>query len=44
MYLIFISDGAEGFCYVNDIAIAIQKMRSRFQRVLYLDFDVHHGL
>lgn len=36
-------DEAEGFCYVNDIAIAIQRLRSRFQRVLYIDLDVHHG-
>lgn len=39
----YFSDGAEGFCYVNDIAIAIQRMRSSFKRVLYLDLDVHHG-
>lgn len=36
-------DEAGGFCYVNDIAIGIQKLRSKFQRILYLDLDVHHG-
>ncbi|XP_055314156.1 histone deacetylase 8-like [Sitodiplosis mosellana] len=36
-------DEAEGFCYVNDIAIAIQRLRTRFQRILYIDLDVHHG-
>lgn len=36
-------DEAEGFCYVNDIAIAIQRLRSQFQRVLYIDLDIHHG-
>lgn len=37
------SDNAEGFCYVNDICIGIQKLREKFQRVLYIDLDVHHG-
>lgn len=36
-------DEAEGFCYINDIAVAIQKLRTKFQRVLYIDLDVHHG-
>lgn len=36
-------DEAEGFCYVNDIAIGIQKLREKFKRVLYIDLDVHHG-
>ncbi|GLV35263.1 Histone deacetylase 1 [Carabus blaptoides fortunei] len=36
-------DGAEGFCYINDIAIAIQKLSESFKRILYIDFDVHHG-
>lgn len=39
----FRRDEAEGFCYVNDIAIAIQRLRIRFQRILYVDLDVHHG-
>lgn len=36
-------DEAEGFCYVNDIAVGIQKLREKFRRVLYIDLDVHHG-
>ncbi|KAJ8712983.1 hypothetical protein PYW08_008287 [Mythimna loreyi] len=35
--------GAEGFCYVNDIVIAIEKLRKKFPKVLYIDLDVHHG-
>ncbi|XP_068623387.1 histone deacetylase 8-like [Battus philenor] len=34
---------AEGFCYVNDIVLAIEKLREKFQKVLYIDLDVHHG-
>jgi len=51
-------DKASGFCYVNDVVLAIQELRrpspierrldpssrpKRINRVLYLDFDVHHG-
>ncbi|XP_045771115.1 histone deacetylase 8-like isoform X1 [Maniola jurtina] len=35
--------GAEGFCYVNDIVIAIEKLRLKYPDVLYVDLDVHHG-
>ncbi|XP_075983720.1 histone deacetylase 8-like [Anticarsia gemmatalis] len=35
--------GAEGFCYVNDIVIAIEKLKKKFPKVLYIDLDVHHG-
>lgn len=34
---------AEGFCYVNDIVLGIQRMLKVFKRVLYVDLDVHHG-
>lgn len=34
---------ASGFCYVNDIVIGIQELLKRFQRVLYIDIDIHHG-
>ena len=34
---------ASGFCYVNDIVLAIQLLLSQHQRVLYIDIDVHHG-
>ncbi|MEY4672807.1 MAG: hypothetical protein RL148_591 [Planctomycetota bacterium] len=36
--------GAAGFCLYNDLAIAIADARRRgAARVLYVDFDVHHG-
>jgi len=34
---------AGGFCYVNDIAVAIKDLISKGQRVVYIDIDVHHG-
>ncbi|XP_062184881.1 histone deacetylase 1-like [Phragmites australis] len=34
---------ASGFCYVNDIALAITELLNQFRRVLYVDIDVHHG-
>ena len=38
-------DHAEGFCYVNDIAVAIRRMRAdgRAARVAVVDLDVHQG-
>lgn len=36
-------DRASGFCYVNDIAIAILELKSRGLRVAYIDIDAHHG-
>jgi len=36
-------DSAQGFCYVNDIVLAIEALRKTFGRVLYIDLDVHHG-
>lgn len=39
----FYSDEAEGFCYINDICIGIQRLREKFKRILYIDLDVHHG-
>lgn len=36
-------DYAEGFCYINDIVLAIEELRSVFGKVLYIDLDVHHG-
>jgi len=36
-------DRASGFCVFNDPAIAITILRERFQRVAYLDIDLHHG-
>ena len=34
---------ATGFCFVNDCALAIIHLLQRFQRVLYVDIDIHHG-
>lgn len=34
---------ASGFCYVNDIVLAILELLKYHKRVLYIDIDVHHG-
>lgn len=34
---------ASGFCYVNDIVLAINELRKTFDRICYIDFDLHHG-
>ncbi|KAL7410936.1 hypothetical protein BDY24DRAFT_443623 [Mrakia frigida] len=34
---------ASGFCYVNDIVLAILEFLRFHPRVLYIDIDVHHG-
>lgn len=36
-------DRAAGFCFLNNAAIAAQKLRESFERVAILDFDTHHG-
>lgn len=38
-------DAAKGFCFVNNVAIAAQYALDKFnlQRVLIIDFDIHHG-
>ena len=36
-------DRASGFCIYDDPALAIARARHDGLRVLYLDFDVHHG-
>ncbi|CAL4975576.1 unnamed protein product [Urochloa decumbens] len=36
-------DKASGFCYVNDIVLAIRELLAAFARVVYVDIDVHHG-
>ena len=37
-------DRASGFCYLNDPVFAIMTMlRQGSERVMYLDFDAHHG-
>eukprot|EP00891_Asterochloris_glomerata_P006478 jgi/Astpho2/6478/e_gw1.00096.12.1_t len=34
---------ASGFCYVNDIVLAILELLKYHARVLYVDIDIHHG-
>ncbi len=34
---------AEGFCYINDIAVAIKDAANRGKRIAYIDCDAHHG-
>jgi len=36
-------DEASGFCYVNDVVLAIIELLRYHARVLYIDIDVHHG-
>ncbi len=35
-------DHAAGFCYLNDIALALLVLREAGKRVVFLDIDVHH--
>lgn len=37
------ADVAGGFCFLNNSAIAAQRLRSRVARVAILDVDLHHG-
>ena len=34
---------ASGFCYVNDIVLAILELLKHHARVVYIDIDIHHG-
>lgn len=34
---------ASGFCYINDIVLAILELLKFHDRVLYIDIDIHHG-
>jgi acetoin utilization deacetylase AcuC-like enzyme len=34
---------AGGFCFLNNAAIAAERLRTRLARVAVLDIDVHHG-
>lgn len=36
-------DAAGGFCYLNNAAIAAQRLRDTYGRVAILDTDMHHG-
>ena len=37
------ADRATGFCYLNNSAVAAQRLRTRFGRVAVVDVDAHHG-
>lgn len=37
------ADMAAGFCYLNNVAIATERLRRQVSRVAILDVDVHHG-
>ncbi|MFZ5782442.1 MAG: histone deacetylase family protein [Pseudomonadota bacterium] len=37
------ADMAGGFCFLNNTAIAAERLRGRHARVAILDVDVHHG-
>jgi acetoin utilization protein AcuC len=37
------SGHAEGFCYINDIAVTITDLIKKGQRIAYIDIDAHHG-
>lgn len=34
---------ASGFCYVNDVVLSITELRKYYQRIMYLDLDLHAG-
>ena len=34
---------ASGFCYINDCVLGILELLKKYQRVLYIDIDIHHG-
>ncbi|XP_026509714.1 histone deacetylase 8 isoform X3 [Terrapene carolina triunguis] len=36
-------DEASGFCYLNDAVLGILRLRRKFDRILYIDLDLHHG-
>ena len=37
------ADFASGFCYLNDVAVAINRLLRRGRRILYVDIDAHHA-
>ncbi|KAF9931837.1 Histone deacetylase 8 [Mortierella alpina] len=36
-------DMAAGFCIVNDIVLGIMELQKTFEKVMYIDLDIHHG-
>lgn len=37
------TDRASGFCFINNSAVAAQRLRSQFRKIAILDVDAHHG-
>ena len=37
------AERAGGFCFLNDVVLACQRLAGAGRRVLYLDVDAHHG-
>lgn len=37
------AEKAGGFCYLNDVVLACQRLAAAGKRVAYLDVDAHHG-
>jgi hypothetical protein len=37
------SDRAAGFCFVNDVVLAIQHLQRHFSLILYIDIDINHS-
>ena len=38
-----LADRAMGFCLVNNVAVAAARLRNKGERVVIVDWDVHHG-
>jgi acetoin utilization protein AcuC len=36
-------DHAEGFCYVNDVAVAVTQLLKEGKRIAFVDIDAHHA-
>jgi len=34
---------ASGFCYLNDVVVALQPLLEEGKRIVYVDLDAHHG-
>lgn len=34
---------ATGLCYVNDAVLGLMQLVNHFERVMYIDIDIHHG-
>ena len=46
LYLLYVPtcrDEASGYCYVNDVVLTALRLQSKFNHILYVDIDVHHG-